>query len=180
MPEPREEDRKTPVDSSRFVPGPLIWTKLSFLLDMMGALGKAQHTTQDSARSFVGLSEEVAMLCFLFQAAKGIPAQTYKTLRDLVRTQQQQKAKKFPHLLSLREKLIQDVTWKVKQQQKEDDTLLQQVSVISGKRQCSSPWILMLGTRVHSQPVIIVMGMVSTVCQAAPSSTEQDVVSSRN
>ncbi|KYO36066.1 zinc finger protein DZIP1L isoform B [Alligator mississippiensis] len=67
------------------------------------------------------------------RAAKGIPAQTYKTLRDLVRTQQQQKAKKFPHLLSLREKLIQDVTWKVKQQQKEDDTLLQQVSVISVK-----------------------------------------------
>ncbi|XP_019398513.1 PREDICTED: zinc finger protein DZIP1L isoform X2 [Crocodylus porosus] len=65
------------------------------------------------------------------RAAKGIPAQTYKTLRALVRTQQQQKAKKFPHLLSLREKLIQDVTWKVKQRQKKDDTLLGQVSVFS-------------------------------------------------
>uniref|UniRef100_A0A8C3T5T4 DAZ interacting zinc finger protein 1 like n=1 Tax=Chelydra serpentina TaxID=8475 RepID=A0A8C3T5T4_CHESE len=54
------------------------------------------------------------------RVAKGIPAQTYKNLSSLVMTQQQQKAKKFPNLLSLRDKLVREVTWKVKQRQKDD------------------------------------------------------------
>ncbi|CAM4623903.1 unnamed protein product [Caretta caretta] len=71
------------------------------------------------------------------KAAKGIPAQTYKNLSFLVMTQQQQKAKKFPNLLSLRDKLVQEVTWKVKQRQKDDDILPQQLSVVSAKSQKS-------------------------------------------
>ncbi|XP_030432055.1 zinc finger protein DZIP1L isoform X2 [Gopherus evgoodei] len=71
------------------------------------------------------------------RAAKGIPAQTYKNLSSLVRTQQQQKAKKFPNLLSLRDKLVREVTWKVKQHQKNYDVLPQQLSVVSAKSQRS-------------------------------------------
>ncbi|CAM5139410.1 unnamed protein product [Eretmochelys imbricata] len=71
------------------------------------------------------------------KAAKGIPAQTYKNLSSLVMTQQQQKAKKFPNLLSLRDKLVQEVTWKVKQRQKDDGILPQQLSVVSAKSQKS-------------------------------------------
>ncbi|EMP38429.1 Zinc finger protein DZIP1L [Chelonia mydas] len=70
-------------------------------------------------------------------AAKGIPAQTYKNLSSLVMTQQQQKAKKFPNLLSLRDKLVREVTWKVKQLQKDDGILPQQLSVVSAKSQKS-------------------------------------------
>ncbi|XP_043348510.1 zinc finger protein DZIP1L isoform X3 [Dermochelys coriacea] len=71
------------------------------------------------------------------KAAKGIPAQTYKNLSSLVMTQQQQKAKKFPNLLSLRDKLVREVTWKVKQRQKDDGILPQQLSVVSAKIQKS-------------------------------------------
>ncbi|CAM4717824.1 cilium assembly protein DZIP1L isoform X1 [Lepidochelys kempii] len=71
------------------------------------------------------------------KAAKGIPAQTYKNLSSLVMTQQQQKAKKFPNLLSLRDKLVQEVTWKVKQRQKDDGILPPQLSVVSAKSQKS-------------------------------------------
>ncbi|XP_037765381.1 zinc finger protein DZIP1L [Chelonia mydas] len=71
------------------------------------------------------------------KAAKGIPAQTYKNLSSLVMTQQQQKAKKFPNLLSLRDKLVREVTWKVKQLQKDDGILPQQLSVVSAKSQKS-------------------------------------------
>ncbi|KAM7160271.1 cilium assembly protein DZIP1L isoform 2-T3 [Macrochelys suwanniensis] len=65
------------------------------------------------------------------RVAKGIPVQTYKNLSSLVMTQQQQKAKKFPNLLSLRDKLVREVTWKVKQRQKDDGILPQQLSVVS-------------------------------------------------
>ncbi|XP_050821366.1 cilium assembly protein DZIP1L isoform X2 [Gopherus flavomarginatus] len=84
------------------------------------------------------------------KAAKGIPAQTYKNLSSLVRTQQQQKAKKFPNLLSLRDKLVREVTWKVKQHQKNDDVLPQQLSVVSAKSQ-RSPLSSCRVTSAHSR-----------------------------
>ncbi|XP_034638112.1 zinc finger protein DZIP1L [Trachemys scripta elegans] len=71
------------------------------------------------------------------RTAKGIPAQTYKNLSCLVKTQQQQKAKKFPNLLSLRDKLVREVTWKVKQRQKDDGVLPQQLLIVSAKSQKS-------------------------------------------
>ncbi|XP_074859921.1 cilium assembly protein DZIP1L [Carettochelys insculpta] len=67
------------------------------------------------------------------KASKGIPAQVYKNLSSLIRTQQQQKAKKFPNILSLRDKLLHEVDWKVKRRQKHDDVLAQQRSVPSAK-----------------------------------------------
>ncbi|XP_067394827.1 cilium assembly protein DZIP1L [Emydura macquarii macquarii] len=71
------------------------------------------------------------------RAAKGIPDQSYKNLSSLIKTQQQQKAKTFPNLLSLRDKLVREVTWKVKQRQKDDGVLPQQLSVGSAKSQKS-------------------------------------------
>ncbi|KAL7990784.1 hypothetical protein Chor_014214 [Crotalus horridus] len=55
---------------------------------------------------------------------KGIPAQTYKHLRTLIKKQQQQKAKTFPGLLNLRDKLEKEVQKKVVQKDEENMSLL--------------------------------------------------------
>uniref|UniRef100_K7FHR2 DAZ interacting zinc finger protein 1 like n=1 Tax=Pelodiscus sinensis TaxID=13735 RepID=K7FHR2_PELSI len=70
-------------------------------------------------------------------ATKGIPAQSYKNLSSLIRTQQQQKARKFPNLLSLRDKLVREVTWKVKERQKDEGVFPPQLSVVPAKGQRS-------------------------------------------
>ncbi|XP_075793419.1 cilium assembly protein DZIP1L isoform X2 [Pelodiscus sinensis] len=71
------------------------------------------------------------------KATKGIPAQSYKNLSSLIRTQQQQKARKFPNLLSLRDKLVREVTWKVKERQKDEGVFPPQLSVVPAKGQRS-------------------------------------------
>ncbi|XP_060130577.1 cilium assembly protein DZIP1L isoform X1 [Zootoca vivipara] len=71
------------------------------------------------------------------RGSKGIPAQTYKHLRDVIKTQQQQKAKKFPQLLALRNKIEQEVKRKVKRGQKDESDLSLPLSGTSGKSQRS-------------------------------------------
>ncbi|KAG8135867.1 hypothetical protein E2320_008860 [Naja naja] len=58
------------------------------------------------------------------RGTKGIPAQTYKHLRALIKKQQQQKAKTFPGLLTLRDKLEKEVQKKVIQKDEENMSLL--------------------------------------------------------
>nr|XP_028586720.1 zinc finger protein DZIP1L isoform X2 [Podarcis muralis] len=71
------------------------------------------------------------------RGSKGIPAQTYKHLRDVIKTQQQQKAKKFPQLLALRDKIEQEVKRKVRRGQKDESDLSLPLSGTSGKSQRS-------------------------------------------
>lgn len=56
-------------------------------------------------------------LC-VFQDAKGIPAQTLRHLESILRTQREQKARRFSEFLSLREKLIKEATSRVKDRQR--------------------------------------------------------------
>ncbi|XP_032081886.1 zinc finger protein DZIP1L isoform X2 [Thamnophis elegans] len=57
------------------------------------------------------------------RGTKGIPAQTYKHLRALIKKQQQQKAKTFPGLLTLRAKLEKEVQKKAVQKDEENMSL---------------------------------------------------------
>ncbi|XP_070610535.1 cilium assembly protein DZIP1L isoform X2 [Erythrolamprus reginae] len=57
------------------------------------------------------------------RGTKGIPAQTYKHLRALMKKQQQQKAKTFPGLLALRDKLEKEVHKKAVQKDEENMSL---------------------------------------------------------
>ncbi|XP_043730233.1 zinc finger protein DZIP1L isoform X4 [Cervus elaphus] len=50
--------------------------------------------------------------------AKGIPAQTLRHLESILRTQREQKARRFSEFLSLREKLIKEATSRVKDRQR--------------------------------------------------------------
>ncbi|XP_060539022.1 cilium assembly protein DZIP1L isoform X1 [Pantherophis guttatus] len=59
----------------------------------------------------------------LKRGTKGIPAQTYKHLRALIKKQQQQKAKTFPGLLTLRDKLEKEVQKKAVQKDEENMSL---------------------------------------------------------
>ncbi|NWR64332.1 DZI1L protein, partial [Bucorvus abyssinicus] len=67
------------------------------------------------------------------RVAKGISTQTYRSLRALVRLQQQQKAKKFPDLLHLRDDLVRAVMQKVRRCKKPSGALPRQLSAIPGK-----------------------------------------------
>ncbi|XP_061492561.1 cilium assembly protein DZIP1L [Rhineura floridana] len=71
------------------------------------------------------------------RGTKGIPAQTYKRLRDVIKIQQKQKVKKFPHFLALRDKLEQEVQKKVRGVRKDESDASLPLSVVSGKNQRS-------------------------------------------
>lgn len=51
--------------------------------------------------------------------AKGIPTQTLRHLESILRTQREQKARRFSEFLSLREKLIKEATSRVKDRQRD-------------------------------------------------------------
>lgn len=71
------------------------------------------------------------------RGTKGIPDQTYANLREVIRMQQQQKAKKFPDLLTLRGKLEQEVKKRVNWSQKSEGDLSLPFSVTSATSQRS-------------------------------------------
>ncbi|XP_060623990.2 cilium assembly protein DZIP1L isoform X1 [Anolis sagrei] len=71
------------------------------------------------------------------RGTKGIPAQTYKHLRDVVKIQQQQKAKKFPHLLALRDKLEKEVKRRISWEHKDKRDTSLPFPIVSGKKQTS-------------------------------------------
>ncbi|KAH0623938.1 hypothetical protein JD844_007153 [Phrynosoma platyrhinos] len=77
------------------------------------------------------------------RGTKSIPAQTYKHLRDIVKIQQQQKAKKFPHLLTLRDKLEEEVKKRISWEPKDKRDTSLPFSIVSGKNQRSQ----------HSPPI---------------------------
>ncbi|XP_053160541.1 cilium assembly protein DZIP1L isoform X2 [Hemicordylus capensis] len=68
----------------------------------------------------------------LKRGTKGVSAQTYKNLKDVIKMQQQQKARRFPHFLTLRDKLEEEVKGKVNWSQKADSEMSLPFSVISG------------------------------------------------
>uniref|UniRef100_A0A6J0VFJ1 Cilium assembly protein DZIP1L isoform X1 n=2 Tax=Pogona vitticeps TaxID=103695 RepID=A0A6J0VFJ1_9SAUR len=71
------------------------------------------------------------------RGTKGVPAQTYKHLRDIVKVQQQQKAQKFPRLLALRDKLQLEVKKRISLGQMEERDLSVAFSAGPGRRQMS-------------------------------------------
>ncbi|XP_042316554.1 zinc finger protein DZIP1L-like [Sceloporus undulatus] len=71
------------------------------------------------------------------RGTKAIPVQTYTHLRDMVKIQRQQKAKKFPHLLDLRDKLDKEVKKRINWGQKDERDTSLQFSMVSGKNQRS-------------------------------------------
>nr|XP_056706400.1 cilium assembly protein DZIP1L [Euleptes europaea] len=68
---------------------------------------------------------------------KGISSQSYKNLKGVIKTQQQQKAKNFPHLLTLRGKLEQTLKEKLHWSQKDENGMSVPFSGISVKTQRS-------------------------------------------
>ncbi|NWX42925.1 DZI1L protein, partial [Steatornis caripensis] len=66
------------------------------------------------------------------RVAKGIATRTYKSLRALIRLQQQQKAEKFPGLLCLRDELAQAVMGKVRRCKRLSSAFPRQLSIIPG------------------------------------------------
>ncbi|XP_058044517.1 cilium assembly protein DZIP1L isoform X1 [Ahaetulla prasina] len=81
------------------------------------------------------------------RGTKGIPAQTYKHLRALIKKQQQQKAKTFPGLLTLRDKLEKEVQKKVVQ--KDEETMSLPFSSIFEKDQHSPLQVTPLKIGTH-------------------------------
>ncbi|XP_077205243.1 cilium assembly protein DZIP1L isoform X1 [Paroedura picta] len=71
------------------------------------------------------------------RGTKGISSHNYKHLKGVIKTQQQQKAKKFPHLLTLRDKLEQAVKQKLTWNQKNGNEVSVPVAGISAKAQRS-------------------------------------------
>ncbi|XP_054838080.1 cilium assembly protein DZIP1L [Eublepharis macularius] len=69
------------------------------------------------------------------QGTKGISSHTYKNLKSVLKTEQQQKANKFPHLLTLRGKLEQAVKQKLNWSQKDENDVSVPFSGISVKNQ---------------------------------------------
>ncbi|XP_038603737.1 zinc finger protein DZIP1L [Tachyglossus aculeatus] len=65
------------------------------------------------------------------RGTKGISAQALRNLGFLIKTQQEHKAKKFPELLSLRERLGREVSGKARQRQKNEDIVSQPPSIVS-------------------------------------------------
>ncbi|KAL8187649.1 UNVERIFIED_CONTAM: hypothetical protein K2H54_052831 [Gekko kuhli] len=71
------------------------------------------------------------------RGTKGISSHSYKNLKGVIKTQQQQKAKKFPHLLTLRDKLEQAVKQKLSWSQKDENGVSLPFSEISVKTERS-------------------------------------------
>ncbi|XP_026523565.1 zinc finger protein DZIP1L [Notechis scutatus] len=73
------------------------------------------------------------------RGTKGIPAQTYKHLRALIKKEQQQKAKTFPALLTLRDKLEKEVQKKAIQKDEENMSLTFSSIIEKNQRDQHSP-----------------------------------------
>ncbi|XP_048362693.1 cilium assembly protein DZIP1L isoform X2 [Sphaerodactylus townsendi] len=71
------------------------------------------------------------------RGTRGISSHSYKNLKGVIKTQQQQKAKKFPHLLKLRDKLEQTVKEKLHWSQQDENVMSGPFSGISVKTQSS-------------------------------------------
>uniref|UniRef100_A0A8C6D962 DAZ interacting zinc finger protein 1 like n=1 Tax=Moschus moschiferus TaxID=68415 RepID=A0A8C6D962_MOSMO len=69
--------------------------------------------------------------------AKGIPAQTFRHLESILRTQREQKARRFSEFLSLREKLIKEATSRVKDRQRDGAPVSQPEGEVPVKSQQS-------------------------------------------
>ncbi|XP_065798903.1 cilium assembly protein DZIP1L isoform X4 [Muntiacus reevesi] len=71
--------------------------------------------------------------------AKGISAQTLRHLESILRTQREQKARRFSEFLSLREKLIKEATSRVKDRQRDGALVSQPEGEVPVKSQQSPP-----------------------------------------
>ncbi|XP_066477591.1 cilium assembly protein DZIP1L [Tiliqua scincoides] len=104
------------------------------------------------------------------RGTKGIPDQTYANLKEVIKMQQQQKAKRFPDLLTLRGKLEQEVKKRVNWSQKDEGDLSLPFSVISATSQRSprSP-LQVMSSKPRVQQVAL-QPYVSETPKAAPRS----------
>ncbi|XP_063162892.1 cilium assembly protein DZIP1L [Candoia aspera] len=110
------------------------------------------------------------------RGTKGIPAQTYKHLRALIKKQQQQKAKTFPHLLTLRDKLEKEVQKKVVQKDEGNVYLPFSLTLEENQRAQHSP-LQVTPSKIGTYPVEVPYYALETP-KPAPQSKVSSLTSS--